>query len=362
MLFLFSCILYRIGYQKPGHHPEIFYFLQQPIDTLVYFLVMVGAPIGASVVPAAIVGAIISISFLYYNIYSLKNSQAQFTREAAPWLSIGWFAILTSILITIGRAGFGLASAMSSRYTTVLILLIVSCLQMYRLRIGSIGSWQTRSLYHIAGILFISWLFAVFFVNKSSSSIDHTYNLMMNRTQGKNCLEVIHFLDPSTDESADSCLQHLYPRPSVVRSSLADLDELGWRTFPKALAFVENPDKLHGYIDTPPTTDQPLRQSKRDQIELQGWAILPDSRLLPKTVFLSYGEQRSFFAHAAVLLDRPDVAKALHSSRYNTVGWQAVASLQPLPLGETVIKAWVYDREGKRFVKLQGEPKIQVVE
>jgi hypothetical protein len=342
------------------HHPEIFYFLQQPIDTLIYFVVTVGAPIGASVVPAAIVGAIISISFLYYNIYSLKNSQAQFTREAAPWLSIGWFAILTSILITIGRAGFGLA--MSSRYTTVLILLIVSCLQMYRLRTDSIWTWKNMSLYQITRILIISWLFAVFFVDKSSNSIEQGYNLMMNRYQGKNCLEVIHFLDPSTDESADSCLQHLYPSPSMIRSSSAYLDELGWRTFPKALAFVENPDKLHGYIDTPPTTDQLLRQSKHDQIELQGWAILPDSRPLPKTVFFSYGEQRSFFAHAAVSLDRPDVAKSLNSSRYTTVGWKAMMTLQTLPLGETVVKAWVYDREGKRFVKLEGEPKVQVVE
>jgi hypothetical protein len=148
----------------------------------------------------------------------------------------------------------------------------------------------------------------------------------------------------------------------MVRSSSAYLDELGWRTFPKVLAFVENPDKLHGYIDTPPTTGQSLRQSKRNQIELQGWAILPDSRPLPKTVFFSYGEQRSFFAYAAVLWDRPDVAKSLNSSRYTTVGWKAMMTLQTLPLGETVIKAWVYDREGKRFVKLQGEPKIQVVE
>jgi hypothetical protein len=97
-------------------------------------------------------------------------------------------------------------------------------------------------------------------------------------------------------------------------------------------------------------------------MQLQGWAILPDSRQSPKTVFLSYGEQFSFFAHGTVNVDRPDMAKALNSSRYTTVGWLAVTTLNTLPLGETVINAWVYDREGNRFVKLQGEPKIQVVE
>jgi hypothetical protein len=324
--------------------------------------VIIGAPVGHSIITAVIVGAMILISFLFYNIHIMKNLQSPFARESAPWLSIGWFAILTLLLITIGRVGFGTASAMSSRYTTVITLLIISCLQMYRLWINYFWSWQTKDFYQVAEIVSISCLFVILFVAKSVDSISKGYNLMIDRMKAKTCLEVVYFLDQSADTSSDSCLRLLYPIPSVVRTSAVELEALGWRTFPKALAFIENPVKGHGFLDVPPTIDQPLRQSKRDQIELRGWAILPDSHQLPTMVFLSYGEQFSFFAQGPVAFDRPDVAKALHSRRYTTVGWQVIASLDALPLGETVIKAWVYDRESKRFVKLHGEPKIQVVE
>ncbi|HBE16940.1 MAG TPA: hypothetical protein DDW51_04840 [Cyanobacteria bacterium UBA11367] len=61
-------------------------------------------------------------------------------------------------------------------------------------------------------------------------------------------------------------------------------------------------------------------------------------------------------------MDRPDVAKAFGSSQYAQAGWQVDVFPKSLPLGETVIKAWVYNPDNKEFVKLNGEPKIKVVE
>ena len=76
----------------------------------------------------------------------------------------------------------------------------------------------------------------------------------------------------------------------------------------------------------------------------------------------SYGTNRSFFANAVVDLDSPDVAKALNSSRYSKVRWAVNIPSKSLPLGETVIKAWVYDPSSQQVVKLSGEPKVKVVE
>jgi len=361
-LFFLSFIVYNIDYQKPQTHPDILFILRQPIDTITYFLAIIGAPIGDSVSHSIISGAIIFISFLFFNIYMLRKNQSEFAREVAPWLSIGWFAILAALLTTVGRAGFGVDSAMSSRYTTPLLLLIVSCLQMGRLWIDDRRQWEKKKKHQIVGFGFLAVILMMFFVSKSADAISQGHKLMIRKTIGQTCLEVIHFIDKSTDESSNTCLRYLFPLGAAVRSRAIYLEKLGFRTFPKDLKFVIDPIETHGSIDRPLTTEQPLTLTKRDQIQLIGWAVLPKRRQLPKTVFLSYGEHLSFFAHGTVYLDRPDVAKTLNSSRYTKVGWKANSLLHTIPIGETVIKAWVYDREGKQFVKLKGAPKIKVVE
>ncbi|KYC39086.1 hypothetical protein WA1_34440 [Scytonema hofmannii PCC 7110] len=77
---------------------------------------------------------------------------------------------------------------------------------------------------------------------------------------------------------------------------------------------------------------------------------------------MSYGSNKSYFASAIVQLDRPDVSKALNSSLYEKSGWEANISFRSIPIGETVIKAWIYEPDIKQFVRLNNKPKIQIVE
>jgi hypothetical protein len=128
------------------------------------------------------------------------------------------------------------------------------------------------------------------------------------------------------------------------------------------VTFNTTTKKDYGFIDTPPTTDQPLILPKNGSVKLYGWAILPERQQQPKMVLLSYGSKKLFFANAVVKLDRPDVVKSLNSSLYQKSGWEVNISPSSIPLGETVIKAWAYDPENKEFVQLTGEPKIKVVE
>ena len=78
-------------------------------------------------------------------------------------------------------------------------------------------------------------------------------------------------------------------------------------------------------------------------------------------MLFSYGDNQSFFANATIKLNRLDVAKALNSNRYTQIGWKENILLSSLPVGKTAIKAWVYDREGKQFVKLKGEVRVKIV-
>lgn len=140
------------------------------------------------------------------------------------------------------------------------------------------------------------------------------------------------------------------------------LRKIGFRNFLKYVAFVTNPVKVHGYIDSPPTAATPFTISQSGSMIASGWAILPDSREIPKIVFFSYGNNRLFFANAVINLDSPDIVKVFNSDQYSKSRWAVSISPKSLPLGETVIKAWAYNPSSKQFIKLSSEPKVKVVE
>jgi hypothetical protein len=61
-------------------------------------------------------------------------------------------------------------------------------------------------------------------------------------------------------------------------------------------------------------------------------------------------------------LDSYDVAKAFIFNQYIKVKWAVDFSAKLLPVGETVIRAWVYYHYEKQIVKLINELRVKVVE
>ena len=170
------------------------------------------------------------------------------------------------------------------------------------------------------------------------------------------------FLDKSFDASQQNCLKFLSSTYfDQLKEWTSSLERLGFRDFPRDIKFTPDPSKVHGYIDSPHPSEQPLILSRSSSVRLSGWAILPERRQQPRVVLFSYGDNQSFFADAQVNLNRPDVAKVLKSNRYTQVGWEKNILLSPLPLGDTVIQAWVYDRQGKQFVKLNRQVRVNIV-
>ncbi|MEH1913873.1 hypothetical protein [Nostoc sp.] len=359
-LFVFCVGIYSIGYEKPSHHPNIFFILQQPLITSEYFFTIIGFSFGKNILYPIITGLIIFLLFSFFNVFWLKNYQSVFFKKAAPWLSLGWFAILFASITTVGRSGFGVEQATSSRYVTVSILLVISCLQLCRLWI--LYKWQDaeKNTYIFSGFC-LGFLICIF-VFSSQGSIIEGQNSFLQRKTGQNCLEIINFIDTSITNSPNNCLNFIFPDQFMIRKLSTVLQKLEFRNFPQNITFITKADKNHGYIDVPSTTQQPLNIHRNETLKLSGWAILPERQEQPPITLLSYGNNQSFFATGLVNSNRPDVATALNSSLYNTSGWEANISLKSIPVGETVIKAWVYDRKGQQFIQLNGEPKIKVLE
>ena len=359
-LFALSFLAYNVG-SATGNHPDIFFFFKEPLATIKYFLVLLGTPIiNNEIAAASISGFIILLSFILFNIYYVWKYCSDLASNYTPWLSIGWFAIIFALITSVGRAVLGIGQAATSRYTTVSILLIVSILQMWRLLILSYQkSWFGKNAYWLS--CFTAGILLLFLFFNSSNSVLTAQNNSSVKTGAKTCLEVIHFLDKSFDKSQQNCLKILFPQSSFVKAMASSLERMGFRDFPQDIKFTPEPDKVHGYIESPPISDQPLTLSRRSDVRFLGWAILPERRQQPRVVLFSYGDNQSFFADARVNLNRPDVAKVLKSNRYTQVGWGKNILLSSLPLGETAIQAWVYDKQGKQFVKLKGEVRVNIV-
>jgi hypothetical protein len=142
-----------------------------------------------------------------------------------------------------------------------------------------------------------------------------------------------------------------------IRDGVESLNNIQMRSFAENIPFISQPNQVYGYIDQPST---PLKLKVNQILRIGGWAILPDQTQQPRLVFLSFGEQNSFFANADVIGESPDIAEFLNSQRYGLARWEVMFSAESLPIGETKISAWVYDPQQQQFVRLQGEVKLSI--
>ncbi|HLO50820.1 MAG TPA: hypothetical protein VK211_20560 [Kamptonema sp.] len=416
ILFAATCALYSIDYH-PKREFSIISLLEKPLVIVNYFLNLLGSPIVRLPFISGVVGLLIFSNFLFFLVYygiqihalkarsrqgfqplsqsesPLKRtindsfSRLQTTsamrqglkslagllringiliigeREAVPWLSLGLFSVLSAVFITVGRARFGANHAIeSSRYTTVSIFLLIAIIQLWL--VFNRGKqkeeiWRGKPIYR----LFTGLLICIILIN-SQQAIAQSQAALTYRKSGKICLELIHYLDSSNffDNSPDSCLWVLTDKTQLVRKEAASLEKLGFRKFARNVAFITNPRAIYGYLDNPQTIEKPLIVKKSGTVRVAGWAFLPEKLEQANIALLSYGNNKSFFANAYVNLDSPDIAKALNSSNYQRVRWAVTFLANSLPVGETIISAWVYNSDGNEFVKLNGGAKVTVEE
>ena len=128
MAFVWSLIgiltttLYFYHWEKPQGHPSTLFIIEQPVKGLFYFLGNIGSPLAFKMTEAVGVG-IILIILLSIELFILIKYGA--LKENAKWLSLILFSLMSSFVLTIFRAGFGIEQAGSSRYVTFTLLAIV---------------------------------------------------------------------------------------------------------------------------------------------------------------------------------------------------------------------------------------------
>jgi hypothetical protein len=357
ILFVLSCSIYFHNYQKPSSHPDTLFLVKHLDISLNYFFSLLGTPLLAGSNLSWLTGLVIGVNFFWFFIRYLKNPYSEFSQQASPWLSMGLFSFLFALITTVGRSGFGVTQAYASRYTSITILLIIALVQLWRL--GSLNlpnyRWQCLAVTSILTVLI-----SISSINQISVAQEGK----LDREWSRSCLEIAE----SVDNGLDSCLQRLHSDPELLREHTKVLNQIGFRQDPDSLNFIDAQNNSYGFLDSPQDSAQTMLIHKTclncaQEITFAGWAILPNELKPASLVLISHSPNKSdketILEAVTVRLPSPDVAEALQSERYAKARWSEAVPIKQLPLGETALKAWVYDGKGQQFIKL-GEIKVKV--
>ena len=195
---------YLVGYQKPGSHPTLLMVVSHPLEVTLYFLALLGGPFAFGFRQSAIVqGLAVTVGAGLLVALGLAWRR---TPRMMPWLLLGTFPVLSSVLTATSRSGFGVAHALASRYTTIAIWLPVALLFLYRPRFKPL----------VTGLV-------VLHVGAGVWSVAAMREFTRELRYGKACLVMIN-------ETTDDAALHrwVYPDVETLRAWAGGLDRWGW--------------------------------------------------------------------------------------------------------------------------------------
>jgi hypothetical protein len=124
-LGVLTTILYYTNYSNPPGSVSKTLFLKEPVQFVEYIGLYFGRPLSYIPPLTAILGALLVGLFVALGIYLFVKHKDRF-KQGLPWLALGLYALGGGLITAISRLGYGINQAMSSRYTTISLLLLIS--------------------------------------------------------------------------------------------------------------------------------------------------------------------------------------------------------------------------------------------
>jgi hypothetical protein len=204
---ILTFILYFYGFQRPTNHPDPLFALKNLSVGIQYLLAAIGSPLAFEKYRAIIVGLLFSmltgivIFYMRFNKTLLKNN--------AKWIALIAFSLISALLMTIGRAGFGIEQALASRYVTFTQLAFIGsyCILL---------NIQNKSIIIKEKQKFFLILVALISLIVSGIFIGYTEGYKMAEDTHVKKLGISYFL-LGYNFTPDEILLQLYPNADVVK-------------------------------------------------------------------------------------------------------------------------------------------------
>ena len=205
-------LAYLHGWERPSHHPSAD-LLQEPTRGAMFFLASLGAPIALGTWTAVGAGAVLCVIAAVLIVRCCRSSDGA---DLFP-MSLLVFAVLDSVLLVIGRAGFGIQGAMASRYVIFTVLGLVG-IHLLLLRAAPRSQPGMLALGAMLGLIATGTL--------ASMHEDRLNGAAIARERQERARILRTFRSQPDRE-----LIKLYPVPSVVRERAEELEKRGWNVF-----------------------------------------------------------------------------------------------------------------------------------
>jgi hypothetical protein len=368
--FVASATLYFHGYHATVGHPSLKESLIHPVRAASYFLVLVGKAIEPGE-PLSVFGlarqqqeiisgmtGLLAVTFFVLSAICLRR-EIRGNGRAAAWVMLGIYSIATAMLITLGRVGWGVEQALSSRYTTFTLYLPVALFHLIPLALdrevaaGKIARLKGKLLLLLAGVVVALQLIIYPYYIRHLKLFNHLLE------QGKACLLLINV---AADE--ECLVNKVYPKSEFLKQAANNLDALGYlrpglvksnRVQDIASGAGES-TVSYGSLDS-------MTQTGDDKFTATGWAVLPGWDRPADAILLSYDREEGNSIVFAVT--GPEESRGLMSRIWRRkppseyARWQHSFSVSQLPAKPLTIRAWTFDAGTGRAAPLSGLYVIQ---
>ena len=286
--------VYFHGYHDPGNHSGPRFLLQHPGIAVGHFLTVNGSSLAPDPHGALVFGAILLVLdalllLLVFDDWWRRRMRPPF----GAWLVIT--VIVSGLMITMNRAGFGVEQALASRYTGISVLAPIG---LYWIALTRRDRWRlarplTTSL---ATLMVVGYL---------TASVD----AWAIAPQWYSRKSWVAYLMYSAKYQPSSILEtKLYPNADHARIYSAAMERLGYNVFaenhvrPETLTVGSaRPEYAVETVNgLPARGSTTIDVSDRDAIVVDGWAFNDRSTGPARAVFLTIDGTRDLPAHAGI--------------------------------------------------------------
>jgi hypothetical protein len=328
-------LLYFAGYVKPDHHPPLWFVLRAPALAIQYFLAACGSPFAAERIAAVSMGASLLALYAVSGWMAIRVWRAGEPLPLGAWLIL--FAVLSQAVIAVGRSGFGVDQALSSRYTPFAMLGPIGAYLVWTSRAVAPDSLARRSLVALLALAMVGL----------PAGVLHGYETgVAEHIRRLRAAYILRTAAYQTDDSLD-----LVDRlPDQVRRNAAILERLQLNVFAGATRFDDlapgqfaaamSLDWVNGQTPVP---GKPLALTPAQEVVLEGWAVDLAARRSPGAVFALVDGRLAVPMQTGIA--RPDVAAHFAEPEYENAGFRGTFAASLLSPGTHTLRFAIQSSE-----------------
>jgi hypothetical protein len=344
-----TLVSFFYGYVTPPTHPPLSYVLSNPVVGTEYFLTLLGAPFGMPDMRMSQGFGLVIV--LVGVIVAIQSYKGKLLRQNAVWISLVLFVFLTSLACMIGRSGFGVGQALSSRYTSVTALGIIGLYLLARSvsvnlpdRVGWRGAkhFGTHALLTLVLLGLIVSYDPGWHAGQSfgSSRRIGAYVIMTYKIQSDENIRDFVYWIPGAAQIIRSKAQFLEKNKLNVFSEPAtNTTEMIPNNSDTYFAL----DTINAIIVSQQTTPIVINSSQQQTITITGWAVDKQANDSASAVFITVDGRTDI----ATLYGGPrqDVAKAYHNHRFLFSAFLATFASSTLAKGEHALSLKIVSKD-----------------